>query len=141
MGWVSTISVLGLFGSTFPNSLRAMPGFSSLVSLELISNCRTFPRGTPSAGLRSGAGMYSGPITKLPTASGGGFSPGLSTVNGGAPGSSNWRTGGAATKPEQAIAVIRTASRGLDMKAPVGSLSSDANQQATPNPMYPRIGG
>src|ERR1700738_1643806 len=45
---VSTISVFGFFGSTFPNSLRAMPGLKSLVSFESITNCSTFPSGTHS---------------------------------------------------------------------------------------------
>ena len=62
---VSTISVFGLFGSTLPNSLRAMPGLKSLVSFESITNCSTFPSGTPSTFLRSGAGTYFGPMTKL----------------------------------------------------------------------------
>ena len=43
----------------------AIPGFSSLVSLESITNCWTFPCGTPLTGSRSGAGTYFGPITKL----------------------------------------------------------------------------
>ena len=62
---VSTISVFGFFGSTLPNSLRAMPGLKSLVSFESITNCSTFPSGTPSTFLRSGAGTYFGPMTKL----------------------------------------------------------------------------
>ena len=62
---VSTISVFGLLGSTFPNSLRAMPGLKSLVSFESMTNCSTFPSGTPSTFLRSGAGTYFGPMTKL----------------------------------------------------------------------------
>ncbi len=70
---VSTMSVFGLFGSTFPNALRATPGLKSLVSFESISNCSTLPSGTPSTFLRSGAGTYFGPVTKLSYASSGGL--------------------------------------------------------------------
>src|SRR3954468_1882519 len=118
MLWVSTISVFGFFGSTFPNSLRAIPGLRSLVSLESITNCWTFPCGTPLTALRSGAGTYSGPITKLPPASSGGFSPVFSTLKGGEPGASNLRTGGAADKQGQARTVIKRAVCGLTMIPP-----------------------
>src|SRR5947207_10184659 len=53
---VSTIKVLGFFGSTFPKTFRAIPGLKSLVSFESMVNCFTFPCGTPSTALRSGAG-------------------------------------------------------------------------------------
>src|SRR5580704_2709691 len=119
MLWVSTISVLGLFGSTFPKTLRAIPGLKSLVSFESMVNCFTFPCGTPSTTLRSGAGVYSGPITKLPSASSGGFSPVFNTIKGGEPGSSNLRTGGCA----KAVSVnknvqVRNVAHGLDMRYP-----------------------
>src|SRR5260370_36639190 len=55
MVWVSTIRVLGFFGSTFPKTFRAIPGLKSLVSFESMVNCFTFPCGTPSTALRSGA--------------------------------------------------------------------------------------
>src|SRR5579864_2977637 len=113
---VSTINVFGLFGSTLPNSLRAMPGFSSLVSFESISNCSTFPCGTPSTTLRSGAGTYSGPITKLPFTSSGGFSPLFKTLNGGEPGSSYFRTGGAANMQEHVRTLIQMTVCSLSMK-------------------------
>src|ERR1700682_6795462 len=82
-------------------------------------NCITLPWGTPSTTLRSGAGLYSGPITKLPSTSSGGFSPVFSTLKGGAQGSSNLRTGGCA----KAVSVnnhvkIRDAANGLDMRYP-----------------------
>src|SRR5438105_4379037 len=116
---VSTIRVLGLFGSTFPKTLRAIPGLKSLVSFESIRNCFTFPCGTPSTALRSGAGVYSGPITKLPSTSSGGFSPVFSTLKGGEPGSSNLRTGacasaGSANKNVQ----MKNVAHGLDMRNP-----------------------
>src|SRR4029077_5708589 len=122
MVWVSTIRVLEFFGSTFPKTLRAIPGLNSLVSFESMMNCLTFPCGTPSTALRSGAGVYWGPITKLPSASSGGFSPVFSTLKGGEPGSSNLRTGGCA----KAVSVnkhvkIRNAANGLDMRYPRGS--------------------
>src|SRR5579883_2750552 len=116
MGCVSTISVFGLLGSTFPNSLRAMPGLKSLVSFESMTNCSTFPSGTPATFLRSGAGTYFGPMTKLSFASSGGFSPSFSTLNGGAPGASYLRTGGAADRVGHASAAIKTATCGLNMK-------------------------
>ena len=115
---VSTISVFGLLGSTFPNSLRAMPGLKSLVSFESMTNCSTFPSGTPSTFLRSGAGTYFGPMTKLSLASSGGFSPSFSTLNGGAPGSSNLRTGGAANKLEHARAAIKNADQRFEHEIP-----------------------
>src|SRR3954454_4756434 len=115
---VSTINVFGFFGSTFPNSFRAIPGLRSLVSLESITNCCTFPRGTPWTVLRSGAVTYSGPITKLPSTSSGGFSPAFSTLNGGEPGASNRRTGGAADKQEHVRTVIKMTVCGLNMKHP-----------------------
>src|SRR5882762_7890781 len=119
MLWVSTIRVLGFFGSTFPKTFRAIPGLKSLVSFESMVNCFTFPCGTPSTTLRSGAGLYSGPITKLPSTSSGGFSPVFSTLKGGEPGSSNLRTGGWA----KAVSVnknvkIRNVAHGLDMRNP-----------------------
>src|ERR1051325_1864856 len=119
MVWVSTISVLGFFGTTFPKTLRAMPGLKSLVSFESMVNCFTFPCGTPSTTLRSGAVLYSGPITKLSYASSGGFSPAFNTLKGGEPGSSNLRTGGCA-KP---VCVtknvnVRNVTHGLDMRYP-----------------------
>src|SRR6516164_6005653 len=91
---VSTIRVLGFFGSTFPKTFRAIPGLKSLVSFESMMNCFTFPCGTPSTALRSGSGVYSGPITKLLSASSGGISPVFGTLKGGEPGASNLRTGG-----------------------------------------------
>src|SRR5262245_32694788 len=115
MGWVSTISVFGFFGSTLPNALRAMPGFRSLVTFESMSNCRTFPCGTPSTTLRSGAGTYFGPMTKLPYASSGGFSPSFSTLKGGAPLSSYLRTGCAVATPGQARAATRMSLDSWDM--------------------------
>src|SRR3954465_14456725 len=115
---VSTINVFGFVGSTFPNSFRAIPGLRSLVSFESITNCCTFPCGTPLTVLRSGAGTYSGPITKLPSTSSGGFSPVFRTVNGGEPGASNLRTGGAANKQEQARTLIKMAVCGLYMNRP-----------------------
>src|SRR5215471_13769288 len=117
---VSTISVFGLFGSTLPNSLRAMPGLKSFVSFESIVNCCTFPCGTPSTTLRSGAVTYFGPITKLSYASSGGFSPSFSTLKGGAPLSSYLRTGCASDKPEHAKAAIRMSADNLYIQAPVG---------------------
>src|SRR5438552_953813 len=95
-----------------------MPGVRSLVAFESISNCCTFPCGTPVTVLRSGAGTYSGPITKLPSTSSGGFSPVFSTVKGGEPGSSNLRAGGAAIKQEQARTVIKMTVCGLNMNHP-----------------------
>src|SRR4051794_40425359 len=65
MGCVSTISVFEFFGSTFPNSLRAMPGLKSLVSFESITNCSTFPSGTPSTFLRSGPGRILRPDDEI----------------------------------------------------------------------------
>src|ERR1700730_14170247 len=113
------IRLLGLFGSTYPKTLRAIPGLKSLVSFESMVNCFTFPCGTPSTTLRSGARLYSGPITKLPSTSSGGFSPVFSTLKGGEPGSSHLRTGGCA----KAVSVnkhvkIRNAANGLDMRFP-----------------------
>ena len=93
-----------------------MPGLKSLVSFESITNCCTFPSGTPSTFLRSGAGTYFGPMTKLSYASSGGFSPSFSTLNGGAPWSSNLRTGGWAKALEHARTVIRIAIVGLRMR-------------------------
>src|SRR6266446_6062256 len=115
---VSTIRVLGFFGSTFPKAFRAIPGLKSLVSFESMVNCFTFPCGTPLTVLRSGAGTYSGPITKLPSTSSGGFSPVFSTLKGGEPGASNWRTGGAANKQEHARTVIKMTVCDLNMKHP-----------------------
>ena len=80
-----------------PNFIRAIPGLKILVSLESILNCRTLPCGTPSTSLDSGAGIYSGPITKFSYASNGGLWPGFSNLNGGALVASNSRTGGAAS--------------------------------------------
>src|SRR5208282_5150521 len=120
---VSTINVLGFFGSTFPNSLRAIPGLRSLVSFESITNCCTFPCGTPSTALRSAAGTYSGPITKLLSTSSGGFSPVFSTLKGGEPGSSNLRTGGAANKLEHARTVMKMTVHGLNIKPLVVSFN------------------
>src|SRR5438874_11433699 len=119
MVWVSTISVLGFFGSTFPKTFRAIPGLKSLVSFESMENCLTFPWGTPGAALRSGAGVYSGPMTKLPSAASGGFSPVFSTLKGGEPGSSNLRTGGCANAVSTNKNVkIRNVADGLDMRYP-----------------------
>src|SRR5882724_3852662 len=119
MLWVSTIRVLGFFGSTFPKAFRAIPGLKSLVSFESMVNCFTFPWGTPSTTLRSGAGLYSGPITKLSYASSGGFSPGCNTLKGGAPGSSNLRTGGCAKAvPVNKHVQISNPANGLDMRYP-----------------------
>src|SRR5437868_3492575 len=115
---VSTINVFGFLGSTFPNSLRAIPGLRSLVSFESITNCCTLPAETPVTGLGSGADTYSGPITKLPSTSSDGFSPVFRTLKGGEPGASNWRTGGAATKQEHARTVIKMTVSGLNMKRP-----------------------
>ena len=94
-----------------------MPGLKSLVSFESITNCSTFPWGTPSTFLRSGAGTYFGPMTKLPLASSGGFSPSFSTVKGGAPLSSYLRTG-AANKTEPARVAVRLSMESLNMKTP-----------------------
>src|SRR5262245_39197738 len=119
MGWVSTMRVLGLFGSTFPKAFRAIPGLKSLVSFESMVNWVTFPCGTPPAALRSGAGVYSGPITKLPTTSSGGFSPAFSTVKGGEPGSSKRRTGAWARAVNvHKNTTIRDTAHGLDMRLP-----------------------
>src|SRR5436190_19291225 len=119
MVWVSTISVLGFFGSTFPKAFLAIPGLKSLVSFESMVNCFTVPCGTPSTTLRSGAGLYSGPMTKLPSTSSGGFSPVFSSVKGGDPGASNLRTGGCA----RAVVVnkhvkVSNAANGLNMRYP-----------------------
>src|ERR1700730_17903080 len=134
MLWVSTTRVFGFFGSTFPKAFRAIPGLKSLVSFESMVNCNTLPCGTPSTTLRSGADLYSGPITKLPSTSSGGFSPSFSTLKGGEPGSSNLRTGGCA----KAVSVnkhvkISNAANGLDMRYPrkscglgIESLEADA---------------
>ena len=99
-----------------------MPGLKSLVSFESISNCSTFPSGTPSTFLRSGADTYFGPMTKLSLASSGGFSPSFSTLKGGTPLSSYLRTGCAVAELEHARAVIRRAIRSLNMKSLVVSL-------------------
>src|SRR6266478_5895375 len=128
MVWVSTIRVLGLFGFTFPKTFRAIPGLKSLVSFESMANCFTFPCGTPSTALRSGAGAYSGPITKLPSTSSGGFSPVFNTLKGGEPGSSNLRTGGCA----KAVSVnknvkVRNVTHGLDMRYLVGPVDSGSS--------------
>src|SRR5947208_3400524 len=117
MVWVSTIRVLGLFGSTFPKTFRAIPGLKSLVSFESMVNCFTFPWGTPSTTLRSGAGVYSGPMTKLPSTSSGGFSPVFNTLKGGEPGSSNLRTGGCAEVVcENKNMNVRNVAHDLDMR-------------------------
>src|ERR1043166_558703 len=113
---VSTISVLGFFGSTLPKTLRAIPGLKSLVSFESMVNCFTFPCGTPSTTLRSGAALYSGPTTKLSYASSGGFSPAFNTLNGGAPGSSNLRTGCATDDSANRSVTVRIVAHGLDMR-------------------------
>src|SRR5262249_24056078 len=119
MGWVSTIRVLGLLGSTIPNTFRAIPGLKSLVSFESMVNCFTFPWGTPSTTLRSGADLYSGPITKLPSTSSGGFSPVFNTLKGGDPESSNLRTGGCADAVSvNKNAKVRNVAHGLDMRYP-----------------------
>src|SRR3984957_328012 len=116
---VSTIRVLWFFGSTFPKTFRAIPGLKSVVSFESMVNCFTFPCGTPSTALRSGAGLYSGPITKLPSTSSGGFSPVFSTLKGGEPGSSNLRTGGCAiTASVNNNVKIRNVAAGLNMTYP-----------------------
>src|SRR4051812_10595210 len=121
MVWVSTIRVLGFFGSNFPKIFRAIPGLKSLVSLESMVNCFTFPCGTPATALRSGAGVYSGPITKLPSTSSGGFSPVFSSLKGGAPGASNLRTGGCAdAAPMNKVANTTVVTHDLDMKIPRG---------------------
>ena len=58
-------------------------------------NCSTRPRGTPGATLNSGAGRYSGPITKSPSASTGALAPAFPmTLKCGAPGPSIARVGG-----------------------------------------------
>src|SRR5580692_9951021 len=116
MGRVSTIRVFGLLGSTLPNALRAMPGLKSFVSFESMTNCSTFPSGTPATFLRSGAATYCGPMTKLSEASSGGFSPSFNTLNGGAPGSSNLRAGGWADTLEHERATIKNADNGLNIK-------------------------
>src|SRR5438067_54375 len=121
MLWVSTINVFGFFGSTFPNSLRAIPGLRSFVSFESMTNCSTFPCGTPLTALRSGAGTYSGPIKKLPSTSSGGFSPVFSTLKGGEPGASNLRTGAAAHKQGPARTAINRTVFGLNMNYPLFS--------------------
>src|SRR5262245_12303133 len=119
MVWVSTIKVLGFFGSTLPKTLRAIPGLKSLVSFESMVNCFTFPCGTRSTILRSGAGVYSGPITKLPSTSSGGFSPVFSTLKGGDPVSSNLRPGGCAKAACGYQNVrMRSVAQGLDMRDP-----------------------
>src|SRR4051794_24972569 len=111
--------VLGLFGSTLPKTFRAIPGLKSLVSFESMVNCLTFPCGTPSTALRSGAGMYSGPITKLPSPFTGGFSPVFSTVKDGEPGASNVRVGACANAVSaNENANIRKIAQGLYMRYP-----------------------
>src|SRR5215469_16598856 len=130
MLWVSTIRVLGFFGSTFPKTLRAIPGLKSLVSFESMMNCFTFPCGTLSTALRSGAGVYSGPITKLPSASSGGFTPVFSTVKGGEPVASNLRTGGCAKAGSTNKNVkIRDVASGLDMRYPHKSCGFEIESQ------------
>src|SRR5579862_4483683 len=130
MLWVSTIRVFGLFGSTFPNTFRAIPGLKSLVSFESMVNCFTFPFGTPSTALRSGAGVYSGPITKLPSTSSGGFSPVFNTLNGGEPGPSKTRTGGCA-KAVSTNKNVHTSNvdHGFDMRYPRGSCGLEIESQ------------
>src|ERR1700682_6208317 len=104
-------------------------------------NCFTFPWGTPSTTLRSGAGLYSGPITKLPSTSSGGFSPAFNTLKGGEPGSSNLRTGGCAN----AVSIdknvkSRNVAHGLDMRYLVSRVDpkNQSSFSSSPNRLQPR---
>ena len=118
MLWVSTISVLGFFGSTFPKTLRAIPGLKSLVSFESMVELLHLPLGNAFDRLAFRGGLVFGPITKLPSASSGGFSPVFSTLKGGEPGSSNLRTGGWANTLEHARAAIKNADQRFEHKIP-----------------------